>query len=267
MLYGAMNSPLRPVLDQLEAIRNLGFDYLELTLDPPEAHYSIVGRIREQLEERLERLGMGLVVHLPTFVSTADLTESLRRASVEETLRSLELAAELGALKTVLHPSFFGGLSVFVMERARVLALESLERIVARAGELGMALCLENLFPNSHSLVEPEHFTDVFERFPALKMTLDVAHANIQDRSGERAAHFIKRFGHRIEHIHASDNSGKGDEHLPVGAGTVKWPKVLDALRQAGYDSTVTFEIFTPDPDYLRISREKFAGMFRAGNR
>jgi sugar phosphate isomerase/epimerase len=267
MLYGAMNSPLRPVLDQVESIRNLGFDYLELTLDSPEAHYSLVARSRKELSKRLKRLGMGLVVHLPTFVSTADLTESLRKASVKETLRSLELGAGLGALKAVLHPSFHGGLSVFVMERARVFALESLERIVGRAGDLGIPLCLENLFPNAHSLMEPEHFTDVLKRFPDLQMTLDIGHANIQDPSGGRAVRFIERFGDRIGHIHASDNSGKGDDHLPIGAGTVKWPNVLDALALAGYDGTVTFEIFTPDPDYLRISREKFAGMFRAGNR
>lgn len=267
MLYGAMNSPLRPLLDQLDTIRDLGFDYLELALDPPEAHYSAVEGIREQLADRLKRLGLGLVVHLPTFVSTADLTESLRKASVEETLRSLELGAGLGALKAVLHPSFHGGLSVFVMERARALALESLERVVGRARELGIPLCLENLFPNSHSLMEPEHFADVLNRFPSLRMTLDIGHANIRDPSGGRAVRFVERFGDRIGHIHASDNSGRGDEHLPIGAGTVKWPSVLGALSRVGYDGTVTFEIFSPDPDYLKISREKFAGMLRAGTR
>ena len=42
MRYGAMNFPIKPVLKELEAFANLGFDYLELTLDSPLAHYSII---------------------------------------------------------------------------------------------------------------------------------------------------------------------------------------------------------------------------------
>jgi len=34
MLYGAMNFPVRPILKELEAISELKFDYLELTMDP-----------------------------------------------------------------------------------------------------------------------------------------------------------------------------------------------------------------------------------------
>jgi sugar phosphate isomerase/epimerase len=44
MLYGAMNFPVHPVLEELEAISKLGFDYIELTMDPPQAHYSIIRR-------------------------------------------------------------------------------------------------------------------------------------------------------------------------------------------------------------------------------
>ena len=42
MRYGAMNHPARPLLGELEEIADLGFDYLELTLDPTEAHHSMV---------------------------------------------------------------------------------------------------------------------------------------------------------------------------------------------------------------------------------
>ena len=36
MLYGAMNYPVWPVLQEMEAISELGFDYVELAMDPPE---------------------------------------------------------------------------------------------------------------------------------------------------------------------------------------------------------------------------------------
>ena len=261
MLYGAMNSPVRPVLQEMEGIAGQGFDYLELTLDPPEAHHGIILRMRDDLMRRLEDLGMGLVVHLPTFVSTADLTDSLRRASVEETLRSLDLAATLGAWKAVLHPSVHRGMSVLVMEQAARYARESLEAFVEKAEALGMALCLENMFPRSNSLVEPDHFEPVFEGFPGLKMTLDIGHANIGGRGADRTVAFIERYGRRVDHIHASDNFGRSDDHLPIGAGTVDWSQVASALKRAGFDATVTFEIFSPDREYLTISRDKFIAM------
>ena len=34
MLYGAMNFPIKPILDEIEDIAALGFDYLEMAMDP-----------------------------------------------------------------------------------------------------------------------------------------------------------------------------------------------------------------------------------------
>jgi len=264
MLYGAMNFPVRPVLKELEEIASLGFDYLELTMDAPKAHHSVIRKQKRRLQGALNDHGMKLVCHMPTFVSTADLTSSLREASVRETLDSLELAAELQALKVVLHPSLIFGLGVFVIHEARKYAMESLSSIVERAENLGMPVCLENLFPQSHSLVNPEDFVEVFKKFPNLKMTLDTGHANISGKGNKRILDFIRRFGDRIGHIHASDNFGKEDNHLPIGAGVIDFRKVMKALRDIGYDDTITLEVFSRDKDYARISREKLSSMANA---
>lgn len=264
MLYGAMNLPIRPVLKELEVIAALGFDYMELTMDSPRAHHSVILKQKQKILAALDRHGMRLVCHLPTFVSTADLTTRLREASVRETLEALEVAASLQPLKVVLHPSMIVGLSVLVIHQAREYAMKSLSVIADKAEALGIDLCLENLFPQSHSLVEPEDFIEVFERFPYLKMTLDTGHANIGDRGGRRALDFLRRFGDRIGHVHASDNFGKEDNHLPIGVGMIDFPKIMKALRRISYNDTITLEVFSRDKDYLRISREKLAAMAAA---
>lgn len=261
MLYGAMNFPVKPVLEELDVISKLGFDYLELTMDAPQAHYSVIRRIKDDLLEALERLNMGLVCHMPTFVSTADLTEGLRETSLNEMLKSLEVAAELGAMKVVLHPSPHRGLAVFVIDQVRQYALRSLEAIVKKADRLGLYLCLENMFPQTNSLVNPEDFVEVFERFPTLRMTLDTGHARIEGKGGTKILAFIERFPDRIYHVHANDNLGKEDNHLPIGAGTIDFPKVVKALKAIGYDETITLEVFSKDRDYLRLSRDKLAAM------
>jgi sugar phosphate isomerase/epimerase len=264
MLYGGMNFPIKPVLEELEAIAKLGFDYLELAMDPPKAHYKIVKQQKDDILSTLERYHMRLVCHLPTFVSTADLTDSLRETSLNEVLESLQVAAYLRPLKVVLHPSHISGLSVLVMDQARDRAWRSLEVIVKKADQLGVSLCLENMFPLTNSLVEPEHFVPVFENFPSLKMTLDTGHAHMQSKGGKRVLRFIDRFGSRIDHVHANDNFGKEDNHLPIGAGTIDFPKITRALKKIDYNKTVTLEVFSRDRDYLRISREKLAAMFAA---
>jgi len=264
MLYGAMNFPIRPLLKELESISGLGFDYLELAMDPPQAHYRMIRQQKEELLRTLDRCKMGLICHLPTFVSTADLTDSLRETSLNEVLESLEVAADLRPLKVVLHPSYIAGLGVFVMDQARQYALKSLEAIVEKADQLGICLCIENMFPRFHSLVDPEDFVEVFERFSTLKLTLDTGHANIESKGGKKTLDFIERFYDRIGHIHAADNFGKEDNHLPIGVGTIDFLKIIKALKGIGYDETVTLEVFSRDRDYLRISREKLAAMVAA---
>jgi sugar phosphate isomerase/epimerase len=262
MLFGAMNSPLRLLLKEVEDIGSLGFDYLELTMDSPHAHYGVIKEQKRALLKVLDRFGMALVCHLPTFVSTADLTEGLREASIQETLLSLREASGLKPLKVVLHPSFIQGLGTMMMDQARRYATEALDRILKEADRLAVSVCVENLFPRSRSLVNPEDFDDLFGKFPGARLTLDTGHANIGRGGDERIVAFIQRFAGRIGHVHASDNSGRDDDHLPIGVGSIDFTKVVKALKGIGYDDTITLEVFARDRDYLRISREKLSGLF-----
>jgi sugar phosphate isomerase/epimerase len=264
MKYGAMNFPVRPVLDEIHAIAELGFDYLELAMDPPLAHYSQVLAEKTAIVHALDASGMGLVCHLPTFVHTADLTELIRAASLAETLHSLDAAAELGAEKAVVHPGLISGLGVHVIKMARGYALESLEAIHARAHALGIRLCLENMFPRYLGFVAPEDFADVFRRMPALGLTLDTGHAHIGDPDGGRLMGFVAAYGDRIGHVHVSDNKGRGDDHSPLGDGTIDFERWVRALLATGYQDTVTFEIFSPDPGDLVRSRQAFDAMVAA---
>jgi len=264
MQFGAMNFPVNPTLDELEEFAALGFDFLELTLDPPGAHYRQMLQLKDALRSSLERHGMELVCHMPTFVSLADLTDSIRQASLQEVLDSLEAACELKAMKAVVHPADFRGMGIFVKETSRELAMDSLEKIYSAARDLRIEICLENMFPRTGFCAEVADFEEVFERFPAAMMTLDTGHANIDSPRGERLLEFIERFSDRISHLHVSDNRGRRDEHLPVGSGNIPFPRVLKALKATGFDHTVTLEVFSEDRNDLRLSREAFGRIWRA---
>lgn len=259
MRYGAMNFPVVPVLEEIEAIGKLDFDFIELAMDPPQAHFGQLQQQKREILKALERFELGLVCHLPTFVYTAHLADAIRRASVNEMIASLETAGDLGAEKAVVHPGYIDGLATYVSDHAVALAMESIEKIGCRAQELGIALCIENMFPNLGPFAEPRDFAPIFQSFPELKLVLDTGHANIGDQTGRRVIDFIMQFGHRLEHLHVSDNSGYGDEHLPLGCGNIGFKAVARALRKVSYDKTITLEIFGEDRSELVGSRLKLA--------
>ena len=89
-------------------------------------------------------------------------------------------------------------------------------------------------------------------------LTLDTGHANIGNPGGRRILEFIEKFGHRIGHLHVSDNFGERDDHIPLGAGNIDFVKIVSELKQCGYDDTATFEIFSEDRRELKKSREIF---------
>jgi sugar phosphate isomerase/epimerase len=262
MQFGAMNFPVKPVQEEIEAIARLGFDYLELAMDPPMAHHSTISANRAAISQALKDSGLGLVCHMPTFVTTADLTESLRRASVMEMRWSLEAAAELGAGKVVLHPSIASGMGVFALDTVKGYAKDFLAEMVAAAESLDITICLENMFPRYRLGVEPADFEDIFRLFPSLKLTVDTGHAHIDDQQGNRLMTLMERFSERLGHLHFSDNFGKRDDHLAVGKGTVRFAELVRGLKKIGYDDTITLEVFDQDRQMLVESRNIIKAMF-----
>lgn len=85
----------------------------------------------------------------------------------------LPVVAEFSPFKVVLHPPYLSGLGMFVYDQAKDYGLESLSAIVRKAEDLGLMLCIENMFAKTHMLVEPDEFEEIFKRFPSLKLTLD----------------------------------------------------------------------------------------------
>lgn len=251
-----MNFPVKPVVSELKEIADLGFDYLELTMDAPEATPQKVLAQKREILDLLSSYNLGLIGHLPCFVSTADLYESIRNASRKEVLDALEISSELGIEKLVLHPSYVTGLGKHLEDKVKNMGYEFLEAVYVHANELGITLCLENMLPWSGWLFEPEEFRDVFKRCGKMKLMLDIGHANI-DTKGNRVHKFIKWYGKRIAHLHAHDNFGREDNHLPLGCGNIKFNEIFSEIKKTGYDDTLTLEVFSPDRDYLKLSLRK----------
>jgi sugar phosphate isomerase/epimerase len=67
----------------------------------------------------------------------------------------------------------------------------------------------------------------------------------------------LEAFGPRLRHVHLHDNKGgSADLHLPLGAGTLDAARYVRCLKAAGYDGTITLEVFTPDRQFFVYSRD-----------
>jgi sugar phosphate isomerase/epimerase len=263
MKCGAMNLPTKPFTEELEVLGRLGFDYIELTMDAPECTPEKILKNKDAIKELLQSYNLGLIAHLPTFISIADLYESIRKASIEENIKALEAGVALGVKKFVLHPGTIHGLGKQVKAQAHKYADKSLMAILSRARELQVSICIENMFPQTHGPTEAADFENIFLKYHDLKLTLDIAHAHI-GTSRNRSSQFIERYPDKLSHVHVSDNYGKEDNHLPIGAGMIYFGRIFKELKMIGYDETMTIEVFSRDRDYLKISRDKVAQMWRS---
>ena len=249
MLIGAMNHPGRDVLSEIQWIGEMGFDFVDLTLEPPLAAPERVDA--RSVRAALERSRLAVVGHTAYYLPLCSPFESIRRAAVGELKLCLAMFAELGARWMNLHPDHQAPMHdrAFVIERN----LQSLRELLDAARELGMGLMIENLpggFNTARQLAE------LLEPLPELGLHLDIGHANLLVEVNT-TSEILKAYGPRLRHVHLHDNKGgNADLHLPLGVGTIQLDGQIQQLKSVRYDGTITLEVFTPDRHYLAYSRE-----------
>lgn len=255
MLIGTMNHPGRDLLQEIDWIAEMGFDFVDLTLEPPLAGARTID-VRA-VAARLEANQLKVVGHTAYYLPLCSPFETIRRAAVEELKLCLELFAEFGAHWMNLHPDRQAPLHErrFIIERNRV----TIRELLPQACKLGVGLMIENLpgsFNNVHQLSE------LLDAIPELGLHLDIGHANLLT-DFNTTDELLAAYGKRLQHVHLHDNKGgSADLHLPLGAGTLDTRHYVRSLQANGYDGTITLEVFTPDRRHLQYSREVLRQMW-----
>ncbi len=247
MKLGAMNNPEKNLLEEIRSAGEMGFDYFEVAIEGPKAYPEILVEKKAEILDILSSYGMSVVAHLPWFFEIGHPYAQIRDAFIKETMKVLDVASLLGAEKLGLHINVPKGRFPDKLKRN----IGSLKEVKKRADELGLKLCVENYDLMTFDLDDFARILDVGVGF-----LWDIGHANMGLLKEEDILSFLN-FKSRLIHVHAHDNDGKDDQHLPIGVGRIDWKLVLKALKRV-YNDTVTLEIHARDRDYLNISREKF---------
>lgn len=234
---GCVDSPILAVLARLH---RTGFRAMELGTPPK--HFDPWQRSQvESVGEYLRRTGMSAVsIHAP-FGGILDLSDPNphhRGAAIGGIVQAASMLRELGGTVVVVHPSDVPRDPGDVGRRldASSAALAVLADSCTR---MGLRLAIESPLPH---LVggNPGEFAWILDRVgDGAGVCLDTSHTFL----GGHWSEFLKVADSRLLHVHASDNRGSFDDHLPPGEGVIDWNAVVESLRGVNYAGWIVLEV------------------------
>jgi len=255
MKIGIMNNPSKSVYDEAAFCGKAGFDFLDLTIEGPDAINVDTAKLRSILDS----YGLSITGHTDPCLPHAYPIPGVREACFKELERCARIFSILGAKIMNIHPCYF---CPPAMRKDLVsFQIEALKPIVEMAASYGLIMVFENYkAPFDRVSTIKRILTEV----PGLKLHLDFGHSNFGIDNHEV---FCGELGEYIQHVHFSDNRSRSDDHMPLGIGTVNWQKAVDSLKAISYNGTITLEIFCNDLNmqhkYLDLSREFIQNLWR----
>jgi len=241
----------KPPEDYLNFAVEHGFKHMEIDLFAPQQWLSRFHSARARnLRRQFEELGLTSSFHAPYPLNLADFVPEVRNAAVKYVERLIQVACELGAKWVTVHPGY--GLGIPTLEWVKAKAMDnlkrSLDRLLPIAERLQVPVALENINPVPQDsqivflLDSAEELEGLLSEYtsPALKVCIDVGHAEVSDGF----AAFWKVARSRCVALHVHDNDTRSDLHLVPGTGNINWQAILSTLRDDGFDGAINVELF-----------------------
>jgi sugar phosphate isomerase/epimerase len=215
------------IFDTLDKIVRNGISMVEVCSSPDHLDYHDDRAVKEAAK-LVRALGVEPYSFHAPFAEDIDITSldpGTREYSGSEIRRAVEAASAIGVRHFVLHPG-----------PEHPLDPEPGERLTR--------------LRNAASVLDPiaEYVQDTLWILGALRSIavgtcLDTGHAYLS-REFDRVTY--KLSGH-LALIHASDNGGEYDDHLPPGKGTIDWDRFLLAITRTGFRGGIIMELAGKD--------------------
>ncbi len=231
--------------DIVRALYNAGFRYIDLNMyeftpDHPYMQDDWKDKI-DRLKKLADSLGMRFVqAHSQ---GGNPLSESAEEADfiVQATLRSIEICGALGIPNTVVHSGTKEGLT---KEEWFAVNKKFYEKLLPAAEKHNVNILCENstkanmgnkYFINTGK--DMKEFINYVDN-PFFHGCWDVGHANCEKNPEQN----MRDLGSEMYAIHYHDNYGRKDSHSLIGCGTVNDKKILQTLKEIGFNGYFTLE-------------------------
>ncbi len=217
-----------------------GFKTIEIASFPP-FDADVLNQIKGEIKEKIKNFET--IYHLPSWeINICALNPSVRKASVDETKKLIDLAKYLGIKKVSMHPGCYMAMSdlyVLLGQQVKYVAQKSILDIFEHCKNNGIELCLENLPGNEPFFQKPEEFETIIGK--GVSMLVDTAHAVT---SNIDPVDFVRKFCSKISEVHLVDGfRGQTDLHHALGTADVNYPAFLDELIKINYKGPIILEL------------------------
>jgi len=248
----------------LEQTKRIGFDTVDIFTDP----LDIDVKERRLIKETCDELRLPIKSVACVAVGLVDFNPSVQRFHVDRCKRYLDLCFEYGAdnLLLVLGEYIWQQEVIPPADQWRI-GVDNVRDLGRHAGELGLEIALE-LEPFKLSLINNVdtmlRFLDDVGMPRTVKANCDISHLHLMNVQPSEVAKLKGVVGH----VHLSDCNGKVHGDLPPGRGVVPIIRYLEAIRDTGFDRTVSIELeYSPEPDkivdWVTEAYEKTAAMMQ----
>jgi sugar phosphate isomerase/epimerase len=253
------------VTQAVDAIADIGYPGVEIMADVPHAYPAKFGqREREALKQQHARRGL-VVSNINAFTLFAcgdtyhptwiEEDASLRQARIAHTIKSIELARELGAATVSLQP---GGPLIgtpLTRQQAGERFAEGIRRVLDAAHKHQIILAIE---PEPGLFIQTageylEFKKQFFADEPRVKMNCDIGHLFCV---GDDPAEVIRRLPEHVAHVHLEDiGKNRVHQHLTPGKGAIDFRQIFAALAAVKYGGWVTVELYPYETTAAGVAR------------
>ena len=232
-----------PLFSQMA--RDMGAQTLEI--GPPPCVLSGDVGVMERLGRALRRVEIDtlLTCKYPAGAELSSPDPDQRQRGIEFLSGLIRGAAELGSYavagivySTWPHPYERDMIDKQIKYERTMRSIESMRRVMPLAESCGVSLYAEVINRFEHYMLNTAaEGVDYCKQVGSerLKLLLDVFHMNIEEDSFEEA---IQAAGRYIGHFHVSEPNRR----LPTPRSRVNWESMGRALRETGYEGSVTME-------------------------
>ncbi len=232
----------------IESSKQAAYDLIELAaMDPTTFDAAMTAKL---LQDNDLAAGVSLGLDDDTDVSSDDL--DIVAAGRQRLAAAVDLARDVGAdyLGGVIF-SKLGRYTRPVTERGRANSVETIAALADRAASSGITLGLEFCNRYETNVLNTTEQTLQFIRDVGrdnVVAHLDSYHMNIEERSFSAAVKLAADAG-KLGYVHVGE-SHRGQ----LGTGSIPWSEFFGALKDVGYDGTITFESFSSEVVHPTLS-------------
>jgi L-ribulose-5-phosphate 3-epimerase len=216
--------------EALAGIAAAGYRHVELTAVPGWTEHVSLDDDPAEVRRKLEGYGL-------TAVSLSGHSDLTTPEGLQHGLRAVRWAADYGV--PIMNTAVGGHQSADENESA---FLDNIGELADAAEAAGVVVALEI---HGDIMASSKETLPLLEKIGRDSVKVNYDTANVEYYSGDTAVEDLPKIAKHLAHVHLKETTGgKGNWNFPaIGTGTVDFARVIQILREAGYDGPYSVEL------------------------